>query len=78
MGDPSDFFNFEIRNSLNMIKATHIRLHLVAGTCSTAGLLASQIELYDVLLDELSEIQSSLSNYSEYDRRTLPASGRTA
>ena len=75
IGDRSDFFNFAIRDSLNMIKATHIQLHLLEGTCSTAA-LASQIELYDVLLDELSEIQSSLANYSEHAPKPLPASGR--
>ena len=76
IGDHSDFFNFAIRDSLKMIKATHIRLHLLGGTCSTAALVASQIELYNVLLDELSEVQSSLANYSEHALKTLPPSGR--
>jgi hypothetical protein len=74
--DLSDSFDVTFRDSLSTIKAARVRLHLLGGTCSTAALLTSQIELYDVLLDELSEIHSSLAIYFEDARKLPPASGR--
>ena len=71
--DSSDFPDFTIIASLSTIRATHIRLHLLEGTCSTAPLVNSQIELYDVLLNELSEIHRTLANYFEHARKTHPA-----
>ena len=69
-------FDCTVRDSLDTIRATHVRLHLLEGTCSTATLLTSRIELYDVLLDELSGIHSNLANYFEHAGKMPPASGR--
>lgn len=54
-------FDGTVRDSLSTIKATQVRLHLLNGTCASAALLASQIELCDVLLDEISGIHTSLA-----------------
>jgi hypothetical protein len=50
-----------VRDSLNAIKEAHGRLHLLTDTCMTAAALASQIELFDVLLGEISGIQTRLA-----------------
>jgi hypothetical protein len=57
-----------VRNSLGAIKQAHIRLHLLTGMCTTPSLLASRIELCDVLLDEISVIRSSLAKDIEHTR----------
>jgi len=74
--DPSGSFDVAVRDYLSTIKAARVRLHLLEDTHSTAALLTSQIQLYDMLLDELSEIHSSLAIYFEDARRPPPASGR--
>lgn len=61
INDPSKFSDCTVRDSLSTIKATHVRLHLLNGTCATPALLLSQIELYDRLLGEISGIHSSLA-----------------
>jgi hypothetical protein len=57
----SKSFDCTVRDSLSTIRATHVRLHLLNGSYATAALLASQIELYDVLLGEVSGIHTSLA-----------------
>ena len=74
--DLSKSFDYTVRDALTTIKATHIRLHLLNGACSTAASVASQIELYDVLLDELSGIHISLASYLEHARTTPSGFGR--
>jgi len=66
-----------VRDSLSTIRATHVQLHLLNGTRATAALLASQIELYDVLLDEISDIHSGLARDLEHTRMTPQVLGRT-
>jgi hypothetical protein len=51
----------ELWNSLTAIKQAHIRLHLLTGKRASPTVLASQIELCDVLLLEISGIRSSLA-----------------
>jgi hypothetical protein len=77
IGDPSNkSFDCALRDSLSTIRETHIQLHLLTGTCATATLLASQIELYDVLLDEISGIHTCLARDLEHARLTPPVSSR--
>jgi hypothetical protein len=62
VGDFSDrSFDHAVRDSLNMIKEVHVQLRLLTGRCATPSLLTSQIDLYDVLLDEISGIHISLA-----------------
>jgi len=62
IADPSNKrYDWAVRDSLSAIKEVHVRLHLLTGTSATAALLAFQIELYDVLLDEISGIHTSLA-----------------
>jgi hypothetical protein len=78
IADPSDnSFDCSVRDSLSTIRATHVRLHLLNGTCATAALLASQIELYDILLDRISGIHTSLAKDLEHTRMAPQDSGRT-
>jgi hypothetical protein len=53
--------NCAVRDSLNTIKQVYAQLHLLTGTGATAAALASQIELFDVLLVEISGIQTRLA-----------------
>jgi hypothetical protein len=62
VGDLSDrSFDHAFRGSLNTIKEVHVQLRLLTGRCATPSLLTSQIDLYDVLLDEISGIHISLA-----------------
>jgi hypothetical protein len=71
ISDPSNKrFDCAVRDSLSAIRATHLQLHLLNGTCATAALLASQIELYGVLLDEISGIHTSLARDLKHARLT--------
>jgi len=72
----SDFFDLTVSDSLRTIKAIQIRLHLLEGSCATQTAVASQIELYDVLLNELGEIHRNLANHFEHGREIPRASGR--
>jgi len=78
LGDFSNkSFDCALRDSLNTIREAHVQLHLLTGTCATAALLVSQIELYDVLLDEISGIHISLARNLKHARLTPAASDRT-
>jgi hypothetical protein len=77
ISDPSNKrFDCAVRDSLSAIRATHLQLHLLNGTCATAALLASQIELYGVLLDEISGIHTSLARDLKHAGLTPQASSR--
>ena len=73
---PNKGFDCAVRNSLTAIKETHVQLHLLTGKSATAALIASQIELYDVLLDEISGIHTSLASYLKHPRLTRQVSSR--
>jgi hypothetical protein len=66
-----------VRDSLSTIRATHVRLHRLDGTRATTDLLASKINLYDVLLDEISGIHTSLARDLQYTLLTSQECGRT-
>ncbi len=77
ISDPSNKrFDCAIRDSLSTIKEAHVQLHLLTGTSATAALLASQIELYDMLLDEISGIHTSLARDLKHTGLTAQASSR--
>jgi hypothetical protein len=70
-GDSShDLVNCAVRDSLNTIKQAYAELHLLTGT-PTATALASQIGLFDVLLVEISGIQTRLAR-DIGDRGVMP------
>jgi len=75
--DCSKSFDCTVRDSLTTIRATHVRLHLLNGTCATAALLASQIELYDVLLGEITGIHTILARDLAHTSIPPQDSGRT-
>ena len=66
----NDSFDCTVRDSLSTIRATHVRLHRLNGTRATTDLLASKINLYDVLLDEISGIHTSLARDLQRTRLT--------
>ena len=78
LGDFTDrSFDCALRDSLNTIKETHVQLHLLTGRCATAALLVSQIELYEVLLDEISAVHISLARDIKHARLVPVASDHT-
>lgn len=75
--DPSKKrFDRPVLDSLSTIRKAHIQLRLLTGTSATAALLASQIQLYDLLLDEISGIHSSLAKDLKRTRLKPQASAR--
>jgi hypothetical protein len=54
-------FDCALRNSLSVIRQTQVQLHVLTDMTTTANVLASRIELCDVLLVEISGIRSSLA-----------------
>jgi hypothetical protein len=57
LGAPS---NCALRESLSVIRQTHVQLHVLTGMMTTPTVLASRIELCDALLLAISGIRSSL------------------
>jgi hypothetical protein len=55
-----DLFDHALSNSLKTIRAAKSRYHFLTARSSTKAVLASQIELCDVLLEEIQSISSSL------------------
>ena len=74
---PNKSIDCTVRDSLSTIRATHVRLHRLNGTRATTDLLASKINLYDVLLDEISGIHTSLARDLQYTLLTSQECGRT-
>jgi hypothetical protein len=60
-GHVNGFSDGAFCNSLSAIKQAHIRLHHLTGMRTSPSVLASQIELCDVLLLEISGIRSGLA-----------------
>ena len=54
-------FDCALRDSLSVIRQTHAQRHVLTGMASTPNVLASQIELCDILLVEISGIRDSLA-----------------
>jgi hypothetical protein len=65
-------FDYTLRDSLSVIRQTHVQLHVLTGMTTTVNVLASQIELCDVLLVEISGIRSSLANDLRRTREPPP------
>jgi hypothetical protein len=68
------FSDGAVWRSLSAIKQAHSQLHLLAGMRTSPTVLASKIELCDVLLDEISGIRRSLARDLKQTRGP-PASG---
>jgi hypothetical protein len=49
-----------LRESLSVIRQTHVQLHVLTGKMTTATVLASRIELCDALLLAISGVRNSL------------------
>jgi hypothetical protein len=54
-------FDCALRDSLSIIRQTQAQRHVLTGMASTQNVLASQIELCDILLVEMSGIRDSLA-----------------
>jgi hypothetical protein len=63
-----------LRDSLSAIRHAQVQLRHLTGTCTSPTMLASQIELCEVLLGKISGIRSSLA---EDLKQTLQARGHT-
>ena len=61
VGCPDAPFDCSLHGSLSAIKEARVRLDVLTGMSTTATTLASQIELCDVLLIEISGIRSTLA-----------------
>jgi hypothetical protein len=70
------YFDYAVLDSLNTIKEARIQLRLLSGTSATAAVLASQIQLYDLLLDEISGIHAGLARDLKHTCLTLQAFSR--
>ena len=69
----TNYFDGAVANSLITIKEAHLELRLLTGAPPTAALLASQIRLCDLLLDEISGIHASLAENLQRARVGLQA-----
>jgi hypothetical protein len=61
-----------LRDSLSVIRQTHVRLHVLTDMTTTATVLASRIELCDALLLAISGIRSSLARDLRRTREPPP------
>jgi hypothetical protein len=75
ISDVRDSYECALRSSLSAIKQARDQLHLPTGMDTTATVLASQIELCDVLLVEISGIHSSLAKDLNHTRGAPQPSG---
>lgn len=67
-----------LQSSLSAIKQAQDQLQLLTGISTTATMLAWQIELYDVLLVEISGIQRSLAKDLSHTRGAPQPGGHVA
>jgi hypothetical protein len=72
----SDSYECALRSSLSAIRRAHHRLHLLTGMDTTATVLASKIELCDVLLVEISGIRRSLAKDLNHARAAPQPGGQ--
>jgi hypothetical protein len=71
-------FDGAVLESLSTIREAHVQLRLLTGTSATAALLASQIQLYNFLLDEISGIHASLARDLKRSRLKQKVSSRSS
>ena len=67
-GATSKAYNRALQNSLKTIKQAHRQLHFVTKANATPTVLASRMELYRILLGEVTGIRSNLVAYLECTR----------
>jgi hypothetical protein len=67
--------NGALRDSLSAIKHAQIQLRHLTHTCASPTVLASQIELCEVLLAEISGVHSSLAKDIDQARGLPKANG---
>ena len=67
-GVTSKAYNRALQNSLKTIKQAHRQLHVVAKAHATPTVLTSRVELYGILLGEVTGIRSNLVAYLECTR----------
>jgi hypothetical protein len=70
LGTSSDW---ALRESLGVIRQTHVQLHVLTGKMTTPTVLASRIELCDALLLAISGVRSSLAR--DLQRTREPSAG---
>lgn len=64
-GVTSKVYDGALQDSLRTIKQTHRQLHVVTKTTATPTALMSRMELYGILLGEVTSIRSNLVAYLE-------------
>lgn len=64
--------DFDLGDSLSVIRQTHVRLHVLMDMTTTATVLASRIELCDALLLAISGVRSSLAKDLQRSREPPP------
>ncbi len=64
-GVTSKVYDGTLQDSLRTIKQTHRQLHVVTKTTATPTALMSGMELYGILLGEVTSIRSNLVAYLE-------------
>jgi hypothetical protein len=74
ISDLGTSYGCPLRDSLSAIRESQVQLDVLTGMTTTANVLASQIELYDVLLVEISGIRSSLAKDLQRTREPLRVS----
>jgi hypothetical protein len=65
-------FDCPLRDSLTVIRQIHVQLHVLTGMTTTPKVLASRIELFDVLLGEISGIRSNPAKDIQRTRQRPP------
>ena len=75
-GVTSKAYNGALQNSLKTIKQAHRQLHVVTRTDATPTVLTSRMELYGILLGEITDIRSNLVAYLECTRAEGKFRGR--
>jgi hypothetical protein len=65
---PDAPFDCSLHDSLSTIREARVRLNVLTGMSTTATMLASQIELCQVLLIEISEIRGTLARDLRHTR----------
>jgi hypothetical protein len=69
---PAEPFDCTLLSSLNAIRRAQVKLDQLTGMCTTASVLASQIELREALLVQISDIRHSLAKELKLTRIPEP------
>jgi hypothetical protein len=71
ISDSGTLLGCPLQGSLSALRQVQVQLHVMTGATTTANVLASQIELYDVLLVEISGIRYRLAEDLQRTREAL-------